>query len=578
MSAVSMREEAPPPPPFAGAWGGFDRPFQVSISLLIALLVLAPIIPIVAQSFSSRPLYDDGGIWTFDEYVELARDAEFWSAALNTLIFGIVSTVIAQIVGVWLAIVVGRTDLPGRGALGAVATWPIFVSHLVIAFGWIITYGPSGFVTLWIGELIGGQPWNLYSLGGLSLSAGLSMAPLTYLYCVGSARTVDGSLENAARIAGAGPIRALFSVTLPLLRPAIIASSILNFVLAIELLVLPLLLGAPSGYEFITTFIYARGFEGATPRHGIVAAAAIVLLLVVTGLVLLQMKLVGDGRRFTTVGGKAARPRQLALGIFKWPTFALVLAFDVFFVMAILGGLVLRAFTEVLSPYVPIAEALTFENFRIIFSYEQYVRSIWNTLAIALIGGIVGTALVAAAALISLRSDMPGRSALAFLTLYPRAIPGILIGMGFLWAAVWIPGLGVLQNTIWILILAFVMRHLPTGWGAVQPALLQITKDHDRAARIVGSGWTRMTVSVLLPQMRPALTACFVLLFVHLVKEYAAAVFLFAPGSEVMGTTMLSFWIQGETGSVAALATLQVVIIIAFMSILYVLPGGRARD
>jgi iron(III) transport system permease protein len=363
-----------------------------------------------------------------------------------------------------------------------------------------------------------------------------------------------------------------------MLRPAIIASTILNFVLAIELLVLPLLLGAPSGLEFLTTFIYTRGFEGSIPRHGMIAAVAVVLLALVTALVLVQMRLVGDGRRFTTVGGKASRPRRLELGVLKWATFGLVVAFDLLFVVAILGSLVLRAFTEILSPYVPIFETLTLENFRTIFAYEQYVRSIWNTLYVALIGGLIGTALVAAAAVVSMRSNLPGRNGLAFLTIYPRAVPGILIGMGFLWAAVWFPGIGLLQNTIWILVAAFVMRHLPTGWGAVQPALLQITKDHDRSARIIGSTWTQMATSVLLPQMRPALTACFVLLFVHFVKEYAAAVFLFAPGSEVMGTTMLTFWIQGETGSVAALATLQVAIILVFMTILLFLPGGRARD
>lgn len=580
MSGLAARAVGVPTPDveLPRATGAVDRPFQAATYLLVAVVVLAPIVPIVVQSFASKPLYDATRAWTLGEYADLMRDPAFWQAAWNTLVFGAASTLVAQAVGVALALLIARTDLPGRRVLGAVATWPILVSHLVLAFGWIIAYGPAGYVTTWLADLTGGQPWNLYTIGGLSLAAGLSMAPLTYLYCVGAARTVDGSLENAARLAGAGPLRALLTVTLPMLRPAIVASAILNFVLAVELLVLPLLLGAPSGLEFLTTFIYARGFEDSTPRHGMVAAVAVVLFVVVTILVLVQMRLVGDGRRFVTVGGKAARPRRLGLGPWKWPAFALVAAFDLLFVVAILGGLVLRGLTSVLSPYVPLADALTLDNFRTIFEYEQYVRSIWNTLAVALIGGAIGTVLVAATALVALRSDVPGRSGLAFLAVYPRAVPGLLIGMGFLWAATWLPGLALLQNTIWILVLAFVMRHLPTGWGAVQPALLQVTRDHDRAARIVGSSWLRMAGAVLLPQMRPALLACFILIFVHLVKEYAAAVFLFAPGSEVMGTTMLTFWIQGENGAVAALATLQVGIVMAFMALLSFVPGARAHD
>lgn len=555
-----------------------DRAVQIGVYVVVAALVAAPILPIIGQSFRSTPLYDETGVWTLGEYAELATDREFWRAVANTLIFGIGATIIAQVVGVALAILVGRTDLPGRRALAAIATWPIYVSHLVLAFGWIIAYGPAGFVTLWAQQVFGEAPWSLYNLAGLSFAAGLSMAPLTYLYCVGASRTIDASLENAARLCGAGPFRAMLSVTLPMLRPAIIASAILNFVLAIELLVMPLLLAAPSGIEFLTTFIYSRGFEASTPRHGLVAAVAVVLLLVVTALVLIQMKLVGDGRRFVTVGGKAARPRRIPLGRMKWPLFALVAAFDLFFVVLLLGGLVARAFTSVLSPFVPLGEALTLDNFQIIFDYEQYVRSIWNTLLVAVIGGTIGTALVAAAALVSLRSDMPGRGGLAFLSVYPRAVPGVLVGMGVLWAAGWFPAIALLQNTIWILVIAFVMRHLPTGWGAVQPAVLQITRDHDRAARISGAGWTRMATGILLPQMRPALLACFVLLFVHFIKEYAAAVFLFAPGSEVMGTTMLTFWIQGENGAVAALAALQIAIVAVFVLLLGRISKGAAHD
>jgi len=551
------------------------RAVQILTYALVGFLVLLPIVPIVLQSFRATPLYDPGGAWTLSEYVALWHDATFWQAVRTTLIFGLLSTAISLAIGLAAAILVARTDLPGRWLVGFIMLWPAFVSHLVLALGWITAFGPSGFATLWLKEIVGEIPWTLYSLGGLSFAAGTSMAPLTYLYCIGAARTIDSTLESAARIAGAGPIRAMWTVSLPMLRPAVLASAILNFVTSIELLALPLLLGSPSGMEFLTTFVYLRGFEASTPRHGLVAAVAVVLLFAVTALVLIQTKLLGDTRRFVTVGGKATRPRLISLGIWRYPIAIGFFAFEALFIVAVLFAPVVRSFVDVLTPFVPIFDVLTLENFQSIFGYDQFIRSIWNTVLVALIGGFLGTCLIAAAALVSLRSDLPGAAGLGFLALYPRAVPGVLVGMGIVWAVAWVPGLSLLQNTIAILIVAFIMRYLPIGWGAIQPALLQISPDHDRAARSAGAGWLSVVTRVLLPQLRPALGACFMLLFVHFIKEYAAAVFLFAPGSEVIGTTMLTFWFKGDLGAVAALGTLQIAMVLVFMTAYRLIAGGR---
>jgi iron(III) transport system permease protein len=551
------------------------RAVQILTYALVGFLVLLPIVPIVLQSFRATPLYDPGGAWTLSEYVALWHDATFWQAVRTTLIFGLLSTAISLAIGLAAAILVARTDLPGRWLVGFIMLWPAFVSHLVLALGWITAFGPSGFATLWLKEIVGEIPWTLYSLGGLSFAAGTSMAPLTYLYCIGAARTIDSTLESAARIAGAGPIRAMWTVSLPMLRPAVLASAILNFVTSIELLALPLLLGSPSGMEFLTTFVYLRGFEASTPRHGLVAAVAVVLLFAVTALVLIQTKLLGDTRRFVTVSGKATRPRLISLGVWRYPIAIAFLAFEALFIVAVLFAPVVRSFVDVLTPFVPIFDVLTLENFQSIFGYDQFIRSIWNTVLVALIGGFLGTCLIAAAALVSLRSDLPGAAGLGFLALYPRAVPGVLVGMGIVWAVAWVPGLSLLQNTIAILIVAFIMRYLPIGWGAIQPALLQISPDHDRAARSAGAGWLSVVTRVLLPQLRPALGACFMLLFVHFIKEYAAAVFLFAPGSEVIGTTMLTFWFKGDLGAVAALGTLQIAMVLVFMTGYRLIAGGR---
>jgi iron(III) transport system permease protein len=127
------------------------------------------------------------------------------------------------------------------------------------------------------------------------------------------------------------------------------------------------------------------------------------------------------------------------------------------------------------------------------------------------------------------------------------------------------PFFGLLHNTIAILVLAFTMRYMPTGLGAISPALLQISPELDRAARVAGADWWTTSWAILMRLLKPALFSAFAVLFICFFKDYATAVFLFAPGSEVIGTTLLSFWIQGDAGPVAALAMFQVLLTFVFV-------------
>jgi iron(III) transport system permease protein len=124
-----------------------------------------------------------------------------------------------------------------------------------------------------------------------------------------------------------------------------------------------------------------------------------------------------------------------------------------------------------------------------------------------------------------------------------------------------IPGIGGIRNTIWIMIIAFTMHLIPAGFGAVAPILLQISPDLDRAARVKGADWLTTSRRIVLPLMKPALVACYTILFISFFKEYSTAMFLFAPGSEVIGTTQLNLWTGGEMGQAAALAAIQIAVI-----------------
>src|SRR3546814_352277 len=200
------------------------------------------------------------------------------------------STVVSQFGCGIAAIRIGRTNVPWRAFFGSVMMWPLFISSLVLAFGWFIVYGSAGYVTMFFTKLTGFQLWDLYSIGGMGLISGISQLPLALLYCLSSTASADATLEDAARTCGAGPLRTLWSVTLPLMRPALLYSGILNFTIALEMLSIPLVFGEPVGITVFTTLLYTQGLTSGQPDYGLVGTAAVLLLAIVAVLVFLDRK------------------------------------------------------------------------------------------------------------------------------------------------------------------------------------------------------------------------------------------------------------------------------------------------
>lgn len=546
------------------------------ISLITTVLVLGPLVPIFIQAFLDRPLYDTSASFTTANFIRLLTEAGIGRIFLNTFYFGALTMVVAQVFGAIMAVLVGRTNLPGRRWLGEIFIWPLFVSNLILAFGWITMYGPSGYMTLLARTLVGDAPWNLYSVTGMGIVAGLSQAPLTYLMCLAAVNKADPLLEDAARSAGAGPFRALFSITLPMIRPALIYSASLNFVIGIEMLAIPLLFGGPSNVQTATTFLYNNGINASVrPEYGIVGAVAIALLGIVAFLVWLQGRLMQASGRFVTVRGKASRPNILDLGAWRWVAFAFVFSFSFLTIISIFGGIFLRSAVTFLTPLIPVWKVFTLNHYELIWNSSSYMRSISNSVVVSVVGAAIGTVFIAVITLISRRSEFRHGRALEYIALFPRSLPGIIAGLGFFYALIWVPGMDVIRGTIVVLILVFIVRYIPIGFAAISPALSQISEELDRGARISGADWWTTVTRIILPILKPALFSAYALLFIHFLKEYVTAAFLYQPGSEIIGTTMLQLVAQGDNGPVSALATIQVVITAAFVILVRRLLGVK---
>lgn len=545
--------------------------------IVLALLVLAPVVPTLYQSIMDRPLYEVGGIFTLDNYVRLFTEADFGTVALNTVIFALLTTVLAIAIAVPMAIVVVRTNIPGRRIFGVAMQWPFFISSLILGFGWITMYGPAGFFSVEVRRVLGFLPWDLYSLAGMAVTEAVALAPIAYVFCANALRSSDASLEGAAQTVGAGPFRILRSVVIPMLRPPVVYSCLLVFSLSLETLSIPLLYGQPVGISVFATFLYNNGLQSIDPDYGILGAASTIILVVTIGLVAVQAKLLKDAKRFVSVRGKATRPRILDLGWLRWVSVVAITIYVVFGALIPILGLVFRSFTKIFTPLQNPFLSLTSGNYAVIFQYPAYVQSIKNSLIVAGVGAVLVSLLATVAVVVARRSTFRYRKLIEYLTLAPNAMPGLIIGIGLFWAFSFIPfgGGALIQGTLWAIIIGFGLRALPNAYGSISPAAMQIGDELDQAARVAGADWVRTFLRMLAKLLAPAFLSAVILTFVVMLKEYSPAIFLGSADTNVIGTTMLELWVQGKTGSVAALASLQIAITAVFVGIAGLLMKGK---
>jgi len=537
----------------------WDRLVQWSIVVLTTLLVIFPAWPLFVQAFMDKPLYDATKQLTFNNIARTFTSTELLGVVGTTAIYGVLTTVLAVALGTMLALLITRTDMPGKGLVSSFVLIPFFVSPLVLAYSWDTIFGRQGYLTVVV-RSFGLPTWDLLTLGGLIVVTAMFYAPNAYLQCTASLALSDPQLEDAARIAGANPFLALWRVTVPLLRPAITFSALFIFVSSIEMLAIPLVLGSPVNIQILPSYLYKIGAVGSPPDYGQLAVVSILLVIFIAFLVAIQNRLVRQERRFVTIGGKATRPRLLRLGLWRIPAFAIVALYMLIGIIFPLIGLVAKSFVVFLNPFINPLTVFTLEHYDFLLTAQSYSNSIVNSMVISTLGAAIGIIFMAMIAVIVYRSTFPGRQALAYAAMFPRAFPGIIVGIGFLWAFLLIPGIANARNTIWAIMAAFIMRYLPLGFIAISPSIMRVSNELDRAARVAGASWFQMIRSILAPILFPALMSGYVLLFITFLKEYASALFLYAPGSEVIGTSLISLGRNGDSGPMAALATIQTAI------------------
>ncbi|HKP67198.1 MAG TPA: iron ABC transporter permease [Casimicrobiaceae bacterium] len=545
--------------------------------LVTAAAVLAPLSLIVYQSLLSAPFFDAVKKVGIDAYAFVFADPDFWTALVNSLLIAAGMTVIAVPLGAILAFVMERTDFPGKRWIEPLILVPSFVSPMVLSFGYVVAAGPVGFYSVWATELFGAAPWGLYSLTGMAVIAGLTHVPNVYIYASSALKSLGSDVEEAARVAGASPFRVALSVSLPLIGPALLFSAVLVFFLGIELFGLPLVLGDPEGHLVLSTYLYKLTNKLGTPSYHLMAAVAVCIVAMTIPLVLLQRRLLQNARRYATIKGKAGRIRDLPLGRWKWFAVAVIGAWLIAAVIVPISGIALRAFVSNWGFGVKLAEAFTLDNFHAVFDEPTHVRAIWNTVLIGTIGGALTVACYTAIGFATHRRNDGWSRIVDYLVLVPRAVPGLLIGLAFLWVFLFFPPLTPLRKTIFSMWLAYTVVWLAYGMRLISSSLLQVSTELEEAARTVGASRGRISREITLPLIRHGLLGSWLLVFMIFEREYSTGVYLLAPGTEVIGAELVSLWQGGAIDVVAALSLINIVLV--FIGLAFALRFGvKLRD
>jgi iron(III) transport system permease protein len=535
-------------------------PTRLVVIGLTALAVFLPLGLIVYQSLLDAPFFAPHKVG-LNAFGFIFADGDFWDAMKNSIVIAAAMALIAVPLGGILAFLMIRTDLPGRTWIEPLLLIPVFVSPMVLGFGYVVAAGPVGFYSVWAKDLFGGVPWNVYSLAGIAVIAGLTHVPHVYLYSSSALKSLGSDVEEAARMAGSTPFQVARDVSLPMVTPSLLFSGVLVFFLGFEIFGLPLVLGDPEGHLVLATYLYKLTNKLGTPSYHLMAAVAVCIIAVTFPLVMLQRYLLKNAGKFVTVRGKAGRQRPLPLGGWRWVAATILVLWLFVTIVVPLSGIALRALVTNWGEGVKLAEVLTLDNFREVMGQPTLVRGIVNTVLIGIIGGAAAVACYTAVGLATHRKNDGWSRFVDYLVLVPRAVPGLLAGLAFLWVFLFFPPLAPLRSTIFSLWIAYTVVWLAYGMRLVSSSLLQVGPELEEAARSVGASRGRVSRDVTLPLIRYGLLASWLLVFMIFEREYSTGVYLLGPGTEVIGSLLVSLWGTGAAESVAALSFINVVLV-----------------
>jgi iron(III) transport system permease protein len=443
-------------------------------------------------------------------------------------------------------------------------TLPFFIPPILTAMAWGMLGNPQVGLLNQLYQWITGStssPINVYSYGGVIWHMMQYSVPFLFLLIVDAFRAMDPSLEEAARMCGATRLRTFLTVTLKLMLPALTGATILSFIRGIENFESPLFFGSPAGIHVITTDIYDSINQRSPPQYQYATAISFVIMALMFLIILLQWGVL-RGRSFQTVTGKGYSPAVMKLGRWRWVTFAFCALF--FFVTVVLpvGQLLIGSFFKFFGFYE--WDMLTLEHYQAVAGSSEFWRGFGNTMFLGFVGATLTMGLGGTVAYISVRTKWRGRRLIDAMAWLPWMMPGIVLGVGFLWGFALLPHAIPIYGTIWALLLAYISLGTPLSVRVMSSAYAQLSYDLEECSRVHGASWLQTMRRIMIALVWPSFAVGWVLVFFGIMRELSASVLLYSVGSEVLSVVLLKLWANGSAEQVSVIGLIMMVMVIVF--------------
>jgi iron(III) transport system permease protein len=528
----------------------------LAIAVSIIVFVIYPLVNVLLASVQVD------GAWTFDGYREIAERRLYRNALVNSLSVGVVVGVLSVALGYLVAFVLTRLDVPGKKLLHYLTILPIVSPPFVSAVSILFLFGFNGLVTR---QIFGLNDFSIYGFHGVVLSQVFTFAPIAYLSLRGVLASLSPTLEDAALNIGATRWQAFWKVSFPLSLPGIASAFLVVFIESMADFGNPLVLAgaafpmlAPQAYLEITgSFNLSRG-----------ATLAIVLLIPSLTAFAIQRYYLAKRQYITVTGKPTASTSKIVTPTVKWTLYALVLLFAAF-VTVFYAVILVGASTKVWGfNYTP-----TLDHF--IYVFNVGLDSVMDTLLVAIVSTPISGLLGMIVAFLVVRRVFPGRTALEFGSILSFAVPGTVVGIGYI-LAFNTPPL-ILTGTFAILVLCFVFRYVPVGIQSGIAVLRQIDPSIEEAAQNLGADGITTFRKVTLPLIAPAFFSGLVYAFVRAMTAISAAIFLVSANWNLMTVQILNQVGSGRLGVSAAFSVVVIVIVLIAITIISYLVGRWSR-
>jgi iron(III) transport system permease protein len=559
--------------PSVGSWEASSRflphrvtLFATGLSGLLLILIGLPVLMVILMSLRTGFPGEDVP-FTLENFATVYMTPRTYEVLLNTLFFATSSVCITLLIAVPLVWILMRTDIPFKKTIYVLLTIGILIPVFLRTIAWILLLSPRiGLVNRWVQEAfaLSNPPFNLYSLTGMAFVQGVSFVPGAFFMLAAAYRSMDPSLEEAAYTSGVGKLKTFLKINIPITWPAIAGVMVYLFMTAIAVFEVPAIIGLPARIHVLSSLIFTSTTPSTgLPDYGMAGAYGAIMLILGLMLAFLYVRLVKQGKKYTVITGRGYRPREIALGPWKWAALAFVffyLCIEVFVPFAVLLWASLLPFLQL-----PSAEALSSLTLKHYLEIPTHVglRPFINTLILMFSVPTITMALSVLVSWIVIRTQVPFRGFLDTLVFIPHAVPGILMAVGLAYLGLAYRDYFPLYGTVSIIVLAHTINWIAYGTRTTNSVMIQVHRELEEAGRVSGASAPRVLGKIILPLIAAGVLNSWIWIGMLSYREVTMSLTLLTRSNVVISTVVWQFWGSGWVPQVSALG----VILILFATI-----------